>query len=63
MSSTTGGSWSAGTPTAIGLVDSSISMPPQGGRWLALPTAKYRPSMSCCKGMRAYSDAGPAWLL
>ena len=35
-----GGSSAVGTPTAMGLVDSSISMPPQGGRWFALPTAK-----------------------
>ena len=63
MSSTTGGSSPAGMPAAIGLVDSSISVPPHGGRWLALPTAKYRPIMSCAIGMRAYSDAGPAWLL
>ena len=48
---------------AIGLVDSSMSSPPQGGRWLALPTAKYMPSMSCASGFRAYKDAGPAWLL
>jgi hypothetical protein len=63
MSSTTGGSSPPGTATAIGLVDSSMSSPPQGGRWLALPTAKYRPIMSCAIGMRAYSEAGPAWLL
>ena len=28
-----------GTATAIGLVLSNMSMPPQGGKWLALPTA------------------------
>ena len=50
-------------PAAIGLVDSSISAPPHGGRWFALPTAKYTPIMSCSIGMRAYSEAGPAWLL
>ena len=27
------------------------------------PTAKYSPIMSCASGMRAYSEAGPAWLL
>jgi len=45
MSSTIGGSSPAGMATAIGLVDSSISTPPQGGRWFALPTAKYMPIM------------------
>jgi len=30
----------AGIAAAIGLVESSMSRPPQGGRWLALPTAK-----------------------
>jgi hypothetical protein len=53
MSSTTAGSSPAGTATAIGLVDSSMSSPPQGGRWLALPTAKYMPTMSCGSAMRA----------
>jgi hypothetical protein len=40
MSSTSGGSSSAGTAIASGLVESSMSIPPQGGKWLALPTAK-----------------------
>jgi hypothetical protein len=40
MSRTMGGSSPAGTATAIGLVDSSMSSPPHGGRWLALPTAR-----------------------
>ena len=36
---TTGGPSADGTATAIGLVLSSVSSPPQGGRWLPLPTA------------------------
>jgi hypothetical protein len=40
MSSTTGGSSPVGIAAAIGFVDSSISRPPHGGRWFALPTAK-----------------------
>ena len=39
MSRTTGGSSPAGTAIAMGLVPSSSSVPPQGGTWLALPTA------------------------
>src|SRR6266481_2371887 len=62
MSSTIGFSSPAGIAAAIGLVDSSMSRPPQGGRWLALPTAKYNPIMSWASGMVAYSEAGPAWL-
>ena len=53
ISSTTAGSLPAGIPAAIGLVDNNISIPPQGGKWLALPTAKYKPIMSCAMGMRA----------
>ena len=30
----------AGTATAIGFVDNNMSRPPQGARWLALPTAR-----------------------
>ena len=30
----------AGTATAIGLVPSRLSLPPHGGKWLLLPTAK-----------------------
>src|SRR5881396_1827875 len=52
-----------GAATAIGLVESSRSIPPQGAMWLALPTARYSPIMSCASGIAAYSDAGPAWLL
>ena len=37
---TIGFSSPAGIAAAIGLVDSSMSRPPHGGRWLALPTAK-----------------------
>src|SRR6267154_542807 len=62
MSRTMGVSF-PGTATAIGLVDSSMSIPPQGAMWLALPTARYSPIMSCSSGIAAYSDAGPAWLL
>src|SRR5436190_1541705 len=52
-----------GAATAIGLVESKRSTPPQGAMWLALPTARYSPIMSCASGIAAYSDAGPAWLL
>src|SRR5258706_10989279 len=62
MSSTIGPP-SPGAATAIGLVESSRSIPPQGAMWLALPTARYSPIMSCSSGIAAYSDAGPAWLL
>jgi hypothetical protein len=40
MSSTIGGSSSAGIAMAIGLVPSRFSVEPQGGRWLLLPTAR-----------------------
>ena len=48
-----GGSSPPGRATAIGVVESSMSSPPHGGRWLALPTAKYRPIMFCAMGIRA----------
>jgi hypothetical protein len=39
MSSTTGASCPAGIATAIGLVPSSASVPPQGAMWLMLDAA------------------------
>ena len=62
ISKMTGASRIAGMAQAIGLVDSNMLNPPQGGKWFALPTAKYKPIMSCANGIRAYNDAGPAWL-
>jgi hypothetical protein len=53
MSSTMGGSSPAGIATATGLVERSISTPPHGGRWLALPTAKYMPIMPSRSGILA----------
>src|SRR5213083_1294304 len=40
-----------GAATAIGLVESSRSIPPQGAMWFALPTARYSPIMSCASGI------------
>src|SRR2546430_2174293 len=47
-----------GAATAIGLVESKRSIPPQGAMWLALPTAGYSPLMSCASGIAAQIDAG-----
>ncbi len=50
-----------GIDIAIGFVDKSRSVPPHGGTWLELPTATYIPIISSFRGIRAYSEAGPAW--